>query len=99
MTLEEFKKLIEYFKGIEQFIDKAQDTGLMLVDTDLYDNMWSIFHEYILAKSFNDEQIDAIYTWIYEYNFGKEPMSETINGKEESINTVIDLYKFIETIK
>ena len=52
MTLEEFEKLIDHFKCIEEYIDKAEEVGLTLIDTDLYNNMWHVFNDFILEKEF-----------------------------------------------
>jgi len=99
MTLEEFEKLIAHFKCIEEYIDKAEEVGLILIDTDLYNNMWHVFHNYILDKEFNDEQKDIIYDWMYEHEFGKNPMRVKVDGEEGTLSTAKDLYKFIDLIK
>lgn len=99
MTLEEFEKLIGHFKCIEEYIDKADDVGLALIETDLYDNMWHVFHNYVLEKEFNDEQLAIIYDWMYEHEFGKEPMRIRVDDKEDTISTAKDLYEFIDLIK
>lgn len=99
MTLEEFEKLLNHFKCIEEYIDKAEEVGLTLIDTDLYYNMWHVFNNFILEKEFNDEQKDIIYDWMYEHKFGKEPMRVKVDGEEDTISTAKDLYKFIDLIK
>ena len=99
MTLEEFEKLINHFKCIEEYIDKADDIGLALIETDLYDNMWHVFHDFILEKEFNDEQLAIIYDWMYEHEFGKDPMCVKVDGKEGTLSTAKDLYEFIDLVK
>jgi hypothetical protein len=39
MTLEEFEKLLDHFKCIEEYIDRVADVGISLIETDLYDNV------------------------------------------------------------
>ena len=99
MTLEEFEKLIDHFKCIEEYIDRVSDVGISLIETDLYDNMWHVFNDFILEKEFNDEQNAIISDWMYEHEFGKEPIRVKVDGKEDTISTAKDLYKFIDLIK
>lgn len=99
MTLEEFEKLIGHFKSIEEYIDRVADVGISLIETDLYDNMWHVFNDFILEKEFNDEQNAIIYDWMYEHEFGKEPMRVKVDGEEGTLSTAKDLYEFIDLVK
>ena len=50
-------------------------------------------------KEFNDEQNAIIYDWMYEHEFGKEPMRVKVDGEEGTLSTAKDLYEFIDLVK
>lgn len=99
MTLEEFRTLIKYSKQFEDYINEANKLHINLFETPMYDAYGELTYKFIWSKEFNDVQIDVIYQWMYECDYGEIPVYVEINDESKYLRTVEELYNFVNELK
>lgn len=90
MTKEDFCKAIDAIKKIEATLDKFNELKCNLFETDL--SYYGVLMDILFRQSFNMDQIDNIYWWLYESEDGE---GMYMNGKPIDLSTSEKLYDFL----
>lgn len=102
ITKEDFIKIIEYIKEINEESDKWSDVGIDFIMTNL-GNSICIFQDIVLQAMFIEKGVDWIYWWLYErtpIKEGDEPnKAYNEDGLEIPTETVDDLWNIVEKFR
>ena len=90
ITKEDFCKAINAIKKIETTLDKFGELRCNLFETDLSE--YGALMDILFRQSFNEEQVDTIYWWLYE---SKDGEGMYVNGKPIDLSTAEKLYDFL----
>lgn len=90
MTKDDFRKAIDAIKKIETTLDKFSALKCELFETDL--NNYGVLMDILFRQSFNEEQIDTIYWWLYE---SKDGEGMYMDGEPIDLSTAEKLYDFL----
>lgn len=90
ITKEDFCKAIKAVQNIETILDKFGELSCNLFETDLSE--YGVLMDILFRQSFNEEQIDNIYWWLYESEDGE---GMYINGEPIDLSTTEKLYDFL----
>lgn len=90
MTKDDFCKAIKAVKKIETTLDKFGELKCNLFETDLSE--YGALMDVLFKQSFDEEQIDTIYWWLYESEDGE---GMYMNGEPIDLSTTEKLYDFL----
>lgn len=90
MTKDDFCKVINAVKKIESALDAFGELKCNLFETDL--SYYGTLMDVIFRQSFNEEQIDTIYWWLYE---SKDGEGMYMDGEPIDLGTSEKLYDFL----
>lgn len=90
MTKDNFCKVINAVKKIESALDAFSELKCNLFETDL--SYYGTLMDVIFRQSFNEEQIDTIYWWLYESKNGE---GMYMDGEPIDLGTSEKLYDFL----
>lgn len=90
ITKDDFCKVINAVKKIESALDAFSELKCNLFETDL--SYYGTLMDVIFRQSFNEEQIDTIYWWLYE---SKDGEGMYMNGEPIDLGTAEKLYDFL----
>lgn len=90
ITKEDFCKAIDAIKKIETTLDKFNELKCDLFETDL--SYYGTLMDVLFRQSFNIDQIDNIYWWLYE---SKDGEGMYMNGEPIDLSTSEKLYDFL----
>lgn len=90
MTKDDFCKVINAVKKIESAFDAFSELKCNLFETDLC--YYGTLMDVLFRQSFNEEQIDTIYWWLYE---SKDGEGMYMNGDPIDLGTSEKLYDFL----
>lgn len=90
MTKDDFRKVINAVKKIEATLDKFGELKCNLFETDLSE--YGALMDILFKQSFDEEQIDTIYWWLYESEDGE---GMYMNGEPIDLSTTEKLYDFL----
>lgn len=90
MTKDDFCKAIKAVKKIETTLDKFDELRCNLFETDLSE--YGALMDILFKQSFDEEQIDTIYWWLYESEDGE---GMYMNGEPIDLSTSEKLYDFL----
>ena len=102
ITKEDFIKIIEYIKEINEESDKWSDVGVDFIMTNL-GNSICIFQDIVLQAMFIEKGVDWVYWWLYErtpIKEGDEPnKAYNEDGSEIPTETIDDLWNIVEKFR
>ena len=90
ITKDNFCKVINAVKKIESALDAFSELKCNLFETDL--SYYGTLMDVIFRQSFNEEQIDTIYWWLYE---SKDGEGMYMDGEPIDLSTAEKLYDFL----
>lgn len=90
MTKDDFCKVINAVKKIEATLDAFSELKCSLFETDL--SYYGALMDILFRQSFNEEQIDTIYWWLYE---SKDGEGMYMDGEPIDLGTSEKLYDFL----
>lgn len=90
MTKDDFCKVINAVKKIEATLDAFSELKCNLFETEL--SYYGVLMDVLFRQSFNKEQIDTIYWWLYE---SKDGEGMYMDGEPIDLGTSEKLYDFL----
>lgn len=95
MTIKEFTELIEDYQQNLEEIDKICDIFPSFFEIKPVEYIHKLFDE-ILKAYFEEEAIDTIYWWLFDYNDKSEPGMWDENDNVIPMETIEDLWHYIK---
>jgi len=85
MTLENFIKLFNYGKSVENFEEKSRDLKIDFSESDLITNFYNLLDLY-LAESFSELELDYFYDTVFgDGGFNSFELEEDIEDLYEQL--------------
>ena len=102
ISLKKFKKYINFFKDYNDKLDHAEQ-ALLKINTDFVGVVGvasPIIDQYVYLLTdlmgLTECDPDLLWWWIYERNYGKDDARVTLGRVTYNLNTVEQLYDFIQ---
>lgn len=95
ISKEEFFKILDEQKAQSERIDKLNDAGLSLWDSDLVE-YGNIMFERVIKAYFTEEGVDWMFWWLYEKAGDPEMKAWNEDHDEIPMETREDLWRYIK---
>lgn len=100
MNYENFKKVLNALNKIDTFIDQANELGIDLFETDIYDGIMTLECE-LLTNAYTKEGYEWVTWYLYELPNLKKNGSDECHAWDNDNNPIVldtdrDLWLFLE---